>query len=67
MRELEGDTVSFVGSRTVILSRAEGEGSFIVRESTSRFKAPSVRAGLALSARFEMTRERLAQSATLVG
>jgi len=61
MRALEGETVSFVGLRAVILSRANGEGSFIVRESTSRQKAPSS------SARFGMTRERLARSATLVG
>jgi glutamate synthase domain-containing protein 2 len=52
--------------RIVILSRADGEGSLIARECTSRLRAPSVRAGLALSARFGMTRQRLAQSATLV-
>ena len=53
--------------RIVILSRADGEGSLIARECISRLRAPSVRAGLALSARFGMTRQRLAKSATLVG
>ena len=53
--------------RIVILSRADGEGSLIDRECISRLRAPSVRAGLALSARFGMTRQRLARSATLVG
>jgi hypothetical protein len=53
--------------RIVILSRADGEGSLIARECISRLRAPSVRAGLALSARFGMTRQRLARSATLVG
>jgi hypothetical protein len=51
----------------IILSRADGEGSLIARECISRLRAPSVRAGLALSARFGMTRQRLARSATLVG
>ena len=53
--------------RIIILSRAGGEGSLIARECIFRLKAPSVRAGLALSARFGMTRQRLARSATLVG
>jgi hypothetical protein len=53
--------------RIVILSRADGEGSLIARECISRLRAPSVRAGLALSARFGMTRQRWARSATLVG
>jgi hypothetical protein len=53
--------------RIVILSQADGEGSLIARECISRLRGPSVRAGLALSARFEMTRQRLARSATLVG
>ena len=53
--------------RIVILSGADDEGSLIARECISRLRAPSVRAGLALSARFGMTRQRLARSATLVG
>ena len=59
--------------RIVILSRADNaspartEGSLTARECISRLRAPSVRAGLALSARFGMTRQRLARSATLVG
>jgi len=53
--------------RIVILSRADGEGTLVARECISRLRAPSVRAGLALSARFGMTRQRLARSATLVG
>src|SRR4029077_17309488 len=43
--------------RIVILSRADGEGSLIARECISRLRAPSS------SARFGMTRQRLARSA----